>query len=200
MSSSVCVSHRNWFWMRNNISEDIFPLLRMFLFLSPTAQPRAGPAAFRHKHKRRARASVLAAEGRPRGSRGSRGRGAAALSPLRGTGRRRPRPGRAAGAPAPPRLRAREAPAAAPSDTPHHTWAALWLLAHLPSPPMSGYQQTPAGHGLAARRETGNSWRRGTWLFGGSMPFGHCCVEQRGQERGAPPRGKAGKDTAAGTM
>lgn len=46
---------------------------------------------------------------------------------------------------------------------------------------------------------TGNSWRRGTWLSGAQCPFGHCCVEQRGQERRAPPRGEAGKDTT-GTM
>lgn len=37
--------------------------------------------------------------------------------------------------------------------------------------------------------------QRRIWPFGGSMPVGHCWEEQRGQERRAPPRGKAGKDT-----
>lgn len=31
--------------------------------------------------------------------------------------------------------------------------------------------------------------------LGAQCPLGHCCVEQRGQERRAPPGGKAGKDT-----
>lgn len=195
MSSSVCVSHRNWFWMRNNISEDIFPLLRMFLFLSPTAQPSAGPAAFRHKQKRRARASVPAAEGRPRGS---RGRGAAALSPLDRAAAASAGPGcRSAGAASPSGPRGARR-CALRHTTPHVGRAVASRASPLPS-----HERLAANPGRARPGGPQGDWKLleeghvALWGLHALWPL-LCGTKRAGA--GAPPRGKAGKDTAAGTM